>query len=329
MMDLTLTQSFSLIALNGQRSLEMTVPKKVALRCMAAAVIVELYMENGFTHSQTQLTLSQEVLNQSRSLPYRDVIVKSLARKNESIGDLRNWLRRASSLPASTLKKLESAVAQSLRNEGILEEIPHILGSDLYFHTAGVSIKEYRTHPKYYTSITEFLRADILEDGEAADETVAMLWLLRESGCLLDFFSRNEMEQVSAKMIALYKGNALAQVLYATQIRRGMELGIKQYFRMKKKAIKTPVGSGLNFVFPVLERSQAIFIDTEKMFPNPTARLHDVRTRLESKGHIVNVLKDGDVPIIKVDNVIYDAVPHAVYGRVPIHGVRLVPKCPF
>ncbi|WP_110930421.1 hypothetical protein [Paenibacillus bouchesdurhonensis] len=82
----------------------------------------------------------------------------------------------------------------------------------------------------------------------------------------------------------------------------------------------------MNFLHPILERSQAVFIDMEAMFSNPAARLHDVKQRLESKGHTVAVLKEGQIPTIKIDNIVYEAIPHAIHGRVPIHGVRLIPK---
>ncbi|WP_195576581.1 hypothetical protein [Paenibacillus sp. 1001270B_150601_E10] len=330
MIDLPLTHSFALVALNAQRSLELTTAKKVALRCIAAAAVLEVYLDNGFTPSGHELTLNKEALIQAQPLRYRDFVLQALDHKGGgSIGDLKTWLRKASMLPTRKLKQLEDAIFDSLKEMGLLEEIPHLLACDLYFHTSGVKIKEYRSELESYSRITEHLRADILEDGQVTDETISMLWLLRESGSMHDLFSRNELEKVSARMYALYQQDPLAQSLYTIRIHRGTELAIKQFLRMKKAAIKTPVGSGLNFIFPVLERSQAIFIDTEKMFPNAEARLRDVVVRLESNGHKVIVVRDGDVPALKIDNRVYNAIPHAEYGRVPIHGVRLIPRLPF
>lgn len=92
---------------------------------------------------------------------------------------------------------------------------------------------------------------------------------------------------------------------------------------MKKNAIKTPTGTGINFIFPAIERSQSIFIDTEEWFPNASQRLDEVRKRLEENGHNYTIIREGAVPLIKVDNIIYEAVPEATQGRIPIHGVRL------
>ncbi|AJS59311.1 hypothetical protein [Paenibacillus sp. IHBB 10380] len=328
MTDLKLAQNFSMIALNAQRSLEMTNVKKVALRCMAAAVILEVYLDSGFTQAKNTLVLKKDVLNQSHTMLYQETILKPLVHKNVGVmGDLNWWLKRASMLSKRKLIKFEHAVSDSLKEMGLLEEIPHLLGCDLYFHSAGVEIKEYRSHIQEYTRITENIRAEILEDGPVTDETICMLWLLRESGCMHDFFSRNELEKVSARMYKLYQSTPLAKAVYPIRIHHGIELAIKQFLRMKKAAVKTPVGSGLNFLFPILERSQSVFIDTEAMLSNSTKRLHDVRMRLESNGHAVKVLGEGQT--IKIDNIVYEAIPHAIYGRVPIHGVRLLPRLPI
>ncbi|MEF2965351.1 GPP34 family phosphoprotein [Paenibacillus sp. M1] len=330
MTDLRLGQSFALVALNAQRSAEMTMVKKAALRCMAAAVILEVYLDGGLTPVKGQFVLNQDALKpSSKSAPYREAVLTSMVSQHrERSGDLKWWLKRASLLSGRKLKNFERAVSDSLKEKGLLEEIPHLLACDLYFDSAGVPVKEYRSLMTEYTRITEYIRAEILEDGPVSEETICMLWLLRESGCMHDLFSRNELDQVSAKMYELFSSNQLAKALLPIRIRHGFEMAAKQLLHMKTRAIKTPVGVGLNFVYPILERSQSVFIDTETMFPNSAERLRDVKRRLESKGHAISVLREGQVPLLKIDNITYEAVPHAIYGRVPIHGVRLLPKRP-
>lgn len=327
MTDLKLAESFAMVALNAQRSLELTMAKKVALRCMAAAVILELHPEGGLQNQVAQMRLKQETTGGSPEGTYRKTVLVPLAGGKRDLNqELPWWLHRVSRLSAGKLVRFERSMAASLEERGLLEEIPHLLGCDLYFHSAGVSIKEYRSHVEEYARITEFLRADVLEDGTMTDQSVCMLWLLRESGCMHDLFSRNELDQVTRKMVSLMQSRPLAKTLYPLRIRRGFEIAVKQLLQFKKRAVSTQAGSGVNFLFPILERSQAIFIDTEAMLPGPEARLRDVLTRLESKGHRVKVLSKGQVPNLKIDNLVYEAIPHAVYGRVPIHGVRLLPK---
>lgn len=49
MNELNFTQEFAVVALNRQRSSELTNAKRVALRCIAEATILELYLNNSFT----------------------------------------------------------------------------------------------------------------------------------------------------------------------------------------------------------------------------------------------------------------------------------------
>lgn len=328
MTTLKLAQSFSLIALNAQRSLEMNTVKKVALRCIAAAVVLETFLDDGFTPVKDKLTLRSDALAKENVVTYQEAVFKSLLPKNEGEGDLRWWLTRATKLSSKKLSMLENTIVESLKDLHLIEEIHNLLGCDLYFDSAGVDIKEYRSDIQEYTRITEGIRAEILEDGPVTEETLCMLWLLRESGSMHDLFSRNELERVSVRMGELYQSSSMAKMLLPFGIHRWAELAFKQLLYLKKQAVRTQAGSGLNFIFPIIERSQAVFIETEGMFSSPTQRIKDVVARLESYGHVVNVLRGGQIPIMKIDNVFYEAIPQAVIVRVPIHGVRLLPKQP-
>jgi hypothetical protein len=176
--------------------------------------------------------------------------------------------------------------------------------------------------------LTESLRAEILEDGAMAEETILMLWLLRESGCLYDLFSKVEMKRVETRIYELLEGNSLAKQVLPLSIHKSIETAVKNFLKIKKEVMSTPSGTGFNFIFPVIERSQSIFIDTEAFFANKEDRLRDVKTRLEDNGHSYTVIREGEVPLIKIDNVLYEAVPYAMQYRMPVHGVRLR-KCPL
>lgn len=331
MADLKLAQSFSMIALNAQDSLHMTTTKRVALRCMAAAVILETYLDGCFEQTGDKLIIKDGFRDRYSKVPYYEAIFNPILNKNSGAKtDLKWWLKKASMLHKNKLIIFEHAVADSLEEINLLEEIPGLLGCDLYFVTSGVAIKEYRSSIQEYTRITENIRAEILEDGPVTDETICMLWLLRESGCMHDFFSRNEMEKTAARMYELYKSSSLAKAVFQIRIHRGIEIAIKEFLHMKKAVFSTPFGSGVNFAFPILERSQSVFIDTEEWFSDSKKRLEDVKARLVSNGHKIAVLHEGPISLIKIDNTIYEAIPQAVIsGRVPIHGVRLLPKHPI
>ncbi|MUG85412.1 hypothetical protein GNP92_03495 [Paenibacillus timonensis] len=330
--EFTLAQRFSMIALNAQRSNMITTVKKISLRAMAAAVVLEVYLDGGLTGTNGKIqpvTRTGENVS-SKVSAYRELILNGVSSKARGRQhDLSWWLKHASSLSKRKLARFELAMAKTLSDLGGLEEIPNLLGCDMYYESAGVSIKEYRCPIDEYTRITEGFRAEILEDGPVSDDKVCLLWLLRESGCLPDLFSRNELDLVAARMIGLDSSNPLAHTIFPIDIYRGWEFAIKHVLRMKKTFVRTSVGTGMLFLFPLLDRTQAVFIETEAWFSNSKQRLEAVKERLEAQGHVFTVLKDGEIPTIKIDNQVYEAVPHFVTVRIPIQGVRLLPKRPI
>lgn len=326
MYDLKLAYKFSMISLNAQDSLHMTVAKRVALRCMAAAVILETYLDNGFIETNDKLSLKSDSVIYDE--PYREAVFKPITNENLSKNaNLKWWIKKASRLPIRIITKFERMMVNLLKEKNLLEEIPSLLGCDVYFVTSGVTMKEYRSNTQEYTAIAENIRAEILEDGPVTDEIICLIWLLRESGCMHDFFSRNELEMVSLKMDELYRSSRLANALFQIHIYRGFEIAIKEFLHLKKAILSTPVGSGINFIFPILERSRSVFIETEESFPNESQRLQDLRARLDKYNHIYTILHEGPIPIIKIDNIVYEAIPQAItVSKVPIHGVRLLPR---
>ncbi|WP_195264939.1 hypothetical protein [Clostridium sp. 1001275B_160808_H3] len=324
MRDLKLSQSYSIIALNAQDSKHMTTVKKISLHCISAAVILESYLNGNFIEVNDKLSLKKSYLENPNITLYQEAVFKPLFNKKEIIEeDLNWWLSKASNLANKHLKNLEISMTDSLKGYDYIEEIPSLLGCDMYYKTAGLSLREYRSNMDEYSRIVEFLRAEILEDGVLSDENMFMLWLLRESGCMQDVFSKGDLEIVYKKIHSLVINNKISKKLYDIHIYHGIEMAVKGFLNMKKNAIKTPTGTGINFIFPDIERSQSIFIDTEEWFPNASQRLGEVRKRLEENGHDYTVIHEGAVPLIKIDNIIYEAIPEAIQGRVAIHGVRL------
>ncbi|WP_195429299.1 hypothetical protein [Clostridium sp. D46t1_190503_E9] len=324
MRDLKLSQSYSIIALNAQDSKHMTTVKKISLHCISAAVILESYLNGNFIEVNDKLSLKKSYLENPNITLYQEAVFKPLFNKKEIIEeDLNWWLSKASNLANKHLKNLEISMTDSLKGYDYIEEIPSLLGCDMYYKTAGLSLREYRSNMDEYSRIVEFLRAEILEDGVLSDENMFMLWLLRESGCMQDVFSKGDLEIVYKKIHSLVINNKISKKLYDIHIYHGIEMAVKGFLNMKKNAIKTPTGTGINFIFPDIERSQSIFIDMEEWFPNASQRLGEVRKRLEENGHDYTVIHEGAVPLIKIDNIIYEAIPEAIQGRVAIHGVRL------
>lgn len=323
-MELTFAQKFSLIALNAQDSLHLTTAKKVSLRCMAAASILELYLDNKFTIKEDVFSFTRQDLEHSSITLYQEAVLKVILGGKENFSDtLPHYLRYINKLSNRHLKEIELTLADSLKGIDQLEEIPNLLGCDLEFKTAGISIKEYRSNAESYTKLTESLRAEVLEEGVITDEAILMLWLLRESGCFHDIFSKEELKGIDNRMNELFNSNSLAKQVFPINIHKSIEIAIKNFLAIKKEIMSTPTALGINFIFPVFQRSQSIFIDTEALFSNKEDRLRDVRARLELNGHSFTVIREGEVPVIKIDNFLYEVLPTAMQYIVPVQGVRL------
>jgi hypothetical protein len=324
MENLTLAQGFAIISLNSLDSLHMTTAKKMVLRCISAAAILELYLDGCFTEKEEQLILNREVLGQPDILLYQEEVLKHLFKNNVSLeGNLAWWLKKASVLSDKNLKKVEHAIIDSLKGINLLEEIPNLLGCDLLYATADITMREYRSNSSEYIRQTEGIRSEVLEEGKLTDEDIVKLWLLRESACLNEIFTKKELDNVLIRFNELYQSSQLAKRLFEVCIHHMAENAAKNFLSFKKQLMNTPVGRGLNFDFPFIERSQSVFIDTEAMFSDPKMRLEDVLKRLKDYGHKVTVLRTGVVPLLKIDNILYEAIPDAVMGKIPVHGMRL------
>ena len=112
--------------------------------------------------------------------------------------------------------------------------------------------------------------------------------------------------------------------MYSASIKSEISRGWKSFLYHKNQFAKTQFGSGLVSKISTLEKSESIFIQTERMFADSNERLADVKEILETNGHICQVKSTGAVSLMEIDNILYELIPDAVRVRVlNIHGVRL------
>lgn len=111
------------------------------------------------------------------------------------------------------MKALEQAITSDLKDKGILDEVQDLLACDMYYETAGLSMRQYRCMPKTYLLIREGVRAEVLEDGILSAECICLLWLFRETGVLHDIFTVSEQETVYGKLPAHSAASPVMTVL--------------------------------------------------------------------------------------------------------------------
>ena len=302
----TLEQQFAVIALDGLSCIHRSAAKYAALRGIAAAKLLE------------------EILLEEEGVPALEEFQKKLEAGVAAVKGMKK----------KEMDALEREAADLLLADGGMEVVPDLLGCDMNYYTAGVSMKSYRSDREIYLSIVERVRAEILEEGSVTTECACLLWLLRESGCMHDIFSAREQERVQERMIALgaagdqNSGNDADCIgmIWNQEFCRGREQMAKSFLKGKRELFKNPYLEGVNLQFPFLDRRQAIFVDFVIFGTKVKDRRRMMMEFLAERGHSVEEVKSGTETLLRIDNAYYRIWPKTVSsGRIPIQGVNLLP----
>lgn len=296
MKELTLSQQYAVIALNGLESLHPSIAKEAVLRGIAAAKVMEGMLQTEDCEEEKFISMLDEAVERAKSL-----------KKNES-------------------KKIETQMAEELEKDGRMEQVPDLLGCDMDYYTAGVELKAYRSEESIYLRLREGLRAEILDEGEISLECALLLWLHRESGCIHDLFSVTEQNEVQERMLDLSVKSVKYRALWQAEFHSTLENFVGKFLKAKKKLFKNPYLEGVNLIFPFLERRKAIFIDFVVFGTNVTERRTAIMEHLCKMGHYVEEVKVGSETLLKIDNSYYRVFPFTKRAyKVPIQGANIVP----
>lgn len=297
MKELVLSQQYAVIALDGLESLHPSMAKSAVIRAIAAAKVMEEVM-----HTEAESDPAVFILKLNEAVEG----VKDLRKKDE--------------------KQIEEEMAGLLEADGLMEQIPDILGCDMDYYTAGVELKAYRSDEDTYIRIREGLRAEILEEGVISTECAVLLWLLRESGCIHDLFSVSEQDQVQRRMTDAAAENEIFRAMWQTEFHSSVESFAGRFLRAKHNLFKNPYLEGVNLIFPYLERRKAIFIDFVVFGTDVRSRRIAIMEHLSKMGHYVEEVKSGSETLLKIDNAYYRIFPTVKRAyKVPIQGANLVP----
>jgi hypothetical protein len=286
MQDLKLSERIALIGLDGKESEHKSTAKQSVLKAIAAAI----YLEDNYDSTTNTWKIDRDGIKDA--------------------------------IKTSKLKVIEQKTVKSLESKDLMSKVKSLLGCDLYYDE-NIKLKEYVSDTREFECQLDLIRAEFLEEGQISDEGIILVWLLREALCIHDFFSILEQDKLAIRMSELCKESTLAKDLFPIEIRTVWGTIAMNYLRIKSQIASTETGKGINFIFPFIERKQSIFIDTEEYFPNAQMRLQNVLDRVASQGHSCEVLRAGNVPVVKIDNIKYELVPEAILMKIPIHGVRL------
>lgn len=299
----TLSQQFAVISLDGLSCNHRSVAKYVALRGIAAAKLLE------------EILLGKE-----------DMLVAQ-----EFQTELEAGIAAIKNKKKKDMDAMERETVDLLLADGGMEIVPDLLGCDMNYYTAGVSMKSYRSEREVYLSIVESVRAEILEEGPITMECACLLWLIRESGCIHDIFSVREQEKIQVRMKALCAEEELTEadyigMIWRQEFHRSGEQMIKSFLKGKRELFKNPYLEGVNLLFPFLDRRQAIFVDFVIFGTSVKDRRRAMMEFLSEKGHFVEETKHGSETLLRIDNAYYRMWPKTVSSyRIPIQGASLLP----
>lgn len=297
MKEYSIVEQFALIALDGQDSQHSTLAKKVTVYGIEAAnILTKLFAEG----------IEQNIPEFKKQISGQLTKMKKLSPKK--------------------LKRIEKNMADILIGQGALTEIPNLLGCDINYYTAKVTMREYKCDEQLYRSITEGIKAVILEPGEVPLETICLLWLCRECGCMHAIFSIQEQKQLEERIIGLMAQYPLYQIIWQQEFHKGLLMGLLGFLHFKSKLFKNPYLEGVNLLFPFLERRQAVFIDMVIIGTTVGERRQATIDFLIKQGHTCEEIQLDSETIVKIDNGYYKIWPSTkTTYKIPIQGITLLP----
>lgn len=295
MREYTLSQKYAIVGLDGLEVQHINTAKSAVLRAVAAAQLLDSVLSEETETAELKMILS-ECQNRAKSL-----------RKKEE-------------------QALEKTVANMLEMDGVLEEIPDLLGCDMNYYTAGVDMKAYRSDKETVTAITEAIRAEILVEGPVTRECLCLLWLFRESGCIHESFSVAEQNTVERRMLDLAESDEFFRLLWTSEFHSGLENAVGSFLKGKSNLFHNPYLKGVNLIFPFLDRRRAIFVDYVILGTDVQNRRQAMVNFLTERGHCVEKVKIGTETMLKIDNTYYRIWPATRRcGYLPIQGADLLP----
>lgn len=294
---MTLTERFAVIALNGA---EVSKPLNVSISTKEYIVIAQLF--EFFLHKKAAILNAEEDL--SYVAKKREGILKRVL-DISTLNSIETCIDSVDNMDKSVLNSYIDELVNELNEDSIIEVIPSLLSCDINYSFSGIQLKQYRSSYTQYHMEIDKIKEDVFRDGDMEDNTVYLLWLLKNNGNINDIFSKAEWEQLENKLKKIYKDNLTINTLFASKLKASMKHSWK-----------------------AAQKKETIFIETEKMFADADERVANIKTVLEANGHNFELKSSGKIAIAEIDNTLYELVPGAVRQRViNIHGVRLRRYC--
>ena len=316
-MKLNLVEEYCLISLNAERVDKNTCSMKIKNKCISAALLFQIFLE----YNQNYVLTIDEI---ESLLKHAKSVLNLLDRSMKEIS-LKELLDGIKNLTHQDCDEIADSQKESFIKCGDMEEVSALLECDLNYENSGVRLLEYRSNSlKYFDTISN-IREEVFRSENISDEKMFLIWLLNQSLDLVKIFDDSEIGFLNEMIEQMCKEKKIFKMLFENTIINRVDKIEKQFLKEKEKWAKTEIGLGIISRIPILQKSESIFIETQKMFADNLQRIKAVEDRVTEKGHLFEVISSGSkTAIVKIDNSYYELIPDAVRVYFTnIHGVRL------
>lgn len=297
----SLPMDFALLALNGMDSEEGSFFLKAVYRSLVAAFVVEAFLQK-----ETSRALSADEISALNG----DLFAPEFLGAKEKNHTLPEWLSKVKRVSNKKIRAMVRPFMEKMQQRGKLDVIHSLLENDLYYEEEAFEMTEFRVEKIDYQRILKEFKKDWLEKGMPSNRTIALYWLLEQNGLLGRLFNAEEQAICAEQKAKRYHKNDLAKMLWKETVLSPIVRLAKDSMLKKVGFFQTAVGIGLAFSFPFLAKKEAIFIVGENWISKTEEVLPEIVGKIRQKGHRCLILRKGKVPLVEIDNVLYEAIPH-------------------
>lgn len=297
----SLPMDFALLALNGMDSEEGSFFLKAVYRSLVAAFVVEAFLQK-----ETSRALSADEISAFNG----DLFAPEFLGAKEKNHTLPEWLSKVKRVSNKKIRAMVRPFMEKIQQRGKLDVIHSLLENDLYYEEEAFEMTEFRVEKIAYQRILKEFKKDWLEKGMPSNRTIALYWLLEQNGLLGRLFNAEEQAICAEQKAKRYHKNDLAKMLWKETVLSPIVRLAKDSMLKKVGFFQTAVGIGLAFSFPFLAKKEAIFIVGENWISKTEEVLPEIVGKIRQKGHRCLILRKGKVPLVEIDNVLYEAIPH-------------------
>lgn len=295
----SLPQDFAVLGLNGLDCDSKNFFTKAFYRSLIAAYVLEAFAQT----EQNRLTAKQISEFHSGKFLAEEIV------REEKPYLLGEWLREIKKIKTDKVVAMNRAFIREAKKSGKIEEVTGLLEYDLYYEDQAFDFREFRVEKILYQKTLYSFKKDWLESKTPNNRSITLFWLLEQNGLLSRIFNKEEQMCCEEQKVRAYTRSGFAKLLWQNKLLSSIVQTAKEAMSVKNGFFRTAIGVGLAYCFPVLAKREAVFIGGENWISTSENAADEVIQKLKKRGHLCLLRRKGKVPLIEIDNVMYEMLP--------------------